>query len=122
MSYLTDQAAAQLAARVAAEQAAADAAKKALRTAALDAVRLILVRQDGTTMTLAEAGLSAVLTDLDHGLVVVSDGTVSLAAVQSDGSWVVSLAISDEGDNRWRVASDPLHSLADLGAALKVVA
>lgn len=122
MTVLTDQAAAALAAREAAEAAAADAAKKALRSAALDAVRAILVRQDGTTMTISEAGLSAVLTDLEHGLVVVSDGTVALAAVRTDGVWVVRLAVSDEGDNRWRTTSDPLHSLADLGAALKVAA
>lgn len=122
MSYLTDQAAAELAARVAAEQAAADAARKALRTAALDAVRAILVREDGTTVTLSDAGLSAVLTDLDHGLVVVSDGTVALAAVQTNSAWAVSLAVSDDGDGKWRTASNPLHSLADLGAALKVAA
>lgn len=115
MTVLTDEAAAQYQARVDAEAAALDEARKQLRQDALDAVRGVLVREDGTVLTLSDAGLATVLVDLDTGLVVVSDDTVSLAASKRDDRWVVRLVENQDG---WTPISDRVRSLADIGAAL----
>jgi hypothetical protein len=116
---LADEAKAAHAAVLAAEAEAADAERKALRTAATSAVRATLTRPDGTVLTMTEAGLSAVHTDLDSGLVVWTAGSVSLAAQRQDSEdpgWVVRLV--EQVDGQWTTASDRLGSLADLGAAL----
>lgn len=121
MSVLTDEAEKARLAQEAKDAAAVDAERKALRTAALDAIRAMLVRPDGTTMTLSDAGLAAVFTDLANGLVVASDGTINLAARRGkDGAWDVYL-VTGSGST-WTKASDDLNTLADLGEALKVVA
>lgn len=119
MSKLSDEAEA---ARLRAESdaaATAEADRSALRQAATAALRPVIeyVRPDGTRFTLSDSALSAVHTDLSGRLVVVSDGTVSLAVSDrdGDGTWRVVLA---EDDGGWTRVSDPLTDLADLGAAL----
>lgn len=101
---------------LAAEAATADAERKALRLAATDAAKSVLTRPDGTTLTMTDAGLSAVHTDLDSGLVVWTAGGVSLAAQFREGRWSVRLV--EKVDGRWTWRSEGMRSLADLGAAL----
>lgn len=117
---LADEARAAHAADLAAQAAAGDAERKALRQAATDEVRAVLTRPDGTTLTMTEAGLSAVFTDLPNGVVVWTAGEVSLAAQRRivDGTvrWVVRLV--EQVDGKWTATSDRLRSLADIGAAL----
>lgn len=121
MSILTDEAEKARIAQEAKDAAAVDAERKALRSAALDAIRAMLVRPDGTSMTLAESGLAAVHTDLANGLVVASDGAISLAARRGKGGvWDVYLVTGSGSD--WTPVSGDLNTLADLGKALKVAA
>lgn len=113
---LTDEAKKAYEADVAADAAVSEVERKVLRQAATDAAKQVLTRPDGSTLTLAETGLSAVHSDLSVGVVVWSDGTLSLAAQLLEGAWVVRLV--EKVDGEWTALSDELRSLADLGAAL----
>jgi len=113
---LTDEAKKAYEADVVADEAEAEAERLVVRKAATDAVRRVLTRKDGTVLTLTEAGLSVVHTDLSRGVVVWSDGSVALAAQLRDDEWVVRLV--EKVDGQWAAMSDGLRSLADLGAAL----
>lgn len=117
----------QLAARLAAEQQAAQQARQAFRTAGLEAVRQVLKREDGTTLTLAEAGLtnqSVKHLDLPAKFLVVSDGSVNLGAQQREDTWVVRI-VEGSGAN-WTAKRDAagepvrVRVLADIAAALAV--
>ena len=114
---LTSEAVAAHAAEKTADATAAENDRKALRAAAADALRTVLTRPDGTVLTMAAASLSVAWTDLANGVVVVSDATVALTAQQRDGQWSVRLA--EQVDGQWTPMSEPLLSLADLGAALE---
>lgn len=113
---LTSEAAAAYEAVLVAEASKADSARKALRQAALDAVKAVLVRPDGTSLTMAEAGVKPVDTDLANGLVVVGDGTSHLAAQLRDDRWVV--VVVEQVDGRWTRVGDRVRTLADVGAVL----
>ncbi len=106
-------------ARLADEAAQAEAAA-ALRQQTLaearSAVLSILIRPDGTQLTLADVGLSLRHDDLPAGLVVYSDGKVHLAASRRDEVWLPFLAsLVDSG---WTHVGERLTSLADLGRRL----
>lgn len=120
MSILTDEATAAYGAEQAKAEAAAETQRKALRTGATDALRALLVRADGTRLTLTAASLTVRDADIDaeagNGRVVWSDGTLSLAAILDDGAWQVFLVA--EVDGQWQRTSEALDDLADLGAAL----
>ncbi len=104
-------------AKVDAAEAAARAERRAFRAAAIEAVRAVLVRPNGTTLTTAEAPLTAVHTDMSARLVVVAadNETIHLAAQKKDdGTWVVRLAQSADGDWSQVPESEDIRSLADL--------
>ena len=108
---------------IAQQQAAIDADWAAQQQAALDELRLVLTRPAGTVLTLAEVGLSRVHADLDAGLIVWSDGTVSLGCqrVTADPSvaeWHCRLLRKVDGQWTSVVGVGRLRSLADLGSAL----
>lgn len=108
MTVLTDEAAAALA-----------AVRDTLRTEALQALRAVLVRPDGTKLTPAEANLAAVYDDLENGLVVVGDGVVHLAIRRGKdgGPWRVYLVELRDGE--WTtVTREPIDNLAELGGFL----
>ena len=98
-----------------AEQAEADeAARQQMCDDAAAAVQAVLVRADGTLLTLAASGLEQVHVDAENVLTVWSDGPVSLAA-QREGGWVV--AVVTKVDGQWQ-RGPVVASLADLGAVL----
>lgn len=119
---IRDEAAAALAARRAAKEAALEAARDQLRQDAIQALRAVLEKGDGT-LAVGLATLTQEQVDLDNGLVIVTDGTsvppVSLAVQDKnrDGTWKVHLVVLDAG--AWTPRSGPLATLADVGAALE---
>lgn len=117
MPSLLEEAVAALRAREQAAEQAAEAERAALRAQATQALRAVLVRPDGSSLTLTQAGLSPVHTDLEAGLVVWSDGTVNVAARREEGEWRVYRLVRVDGEWTPRPPT-PLTSLADLGAAL----
>ena len=101
----------------AAVDAAALAARREARQAGTNALRDVLIRPNGTAITLGEARLTVKHDDMAAGLVVWGDTDgVLLAACLRDDVWTVRLVrlVDDE----YEVASDVLTDLADLGAAL----
>ena len=116
MTTLTEAAEAAYLKHIADAEAAIEAERKALRQAAVEAVRSVLVRPDGTGMTLTEAGLKPVYTVVEQGMVVYSDGAVSLAAIRREDRWPVFLV--ELVDGQWTRRSDRIRTLAELGAAL----
>lgn len=117
MTVLTDEAEAARVAHEASEAAAVEQERQALLTAAKEAIKAMLVRPDGTYLTLSASGLKMVHDDLENGLAIASDGTVALAARRDKGGeWDVYLV--RQVDGAWTKASDALRSLAELGAAL----
>ncbi len=112
-----DEAQAAYQARIDAAEAAAQAERRAFRTAAIDAVRAVLVRPNGTALTALEAPLTAVHTDMAARLVVAAadNGSINLAAQKTDGGWVVRLAQRVDGAWSQVPGSGPIKSLADLG-------
>lgn len=98
------------------EAAASAAAREALQAEGMDAIRLALVRQDGTYLVLADIGVTVVYTDEINHIVVVSDQTITLVAQRSD-EWSVRLGTFD--GTSVMVRGSELSSLADLGAALQ---
>ena len=99
--------------------AALAAVRDNLRTEALQALRGVLVRPDGTKLTPAEAGLAAEYDDLENGLVVVGDGVVHLAIRRGrdGGPWRVYLV--ELVDDEWTtVEREPIEDLAELGSFL----
>lgn len=115
MTTLSDEAEAARLAAEAEQEALLEEQRKQLQAAARDAVKTLLVRADGTPLTFTDLGLKLKVADLNNGLVVWSDGTVSLGAVRDRDDWTVQLVTFDDG---WTRASGPLRSLADLGEAL----
>lgn len=113
---LADEASRARAEVLAAEAAATDAERAAMRSAATGIMRMFLTRPNGSTVTMTDVGLKPVDADLDHGLVVWTDGALHLCAQEKDGGWQVLLVESVDG--RWTPRSEPLTCLADLGAAL----
>ena len=98
-------------------QAAADAAaRQQMCDDARAAVQAVLVRADGTLLSLAASGLVEVHVDTDHALTVWSDDAVSLAAHRRSGVWTVAVVTMVDG--RWSGPGPVVASLADLGAAL----
>jgi hypothetical protein len=100
--------------------AAAEESRQAWRReqsqAALAELRSVLVRPDGTQLNLSDLGLSRVESDMEAGLAVWSDGTVSLGCQRRE-EWRCVLVVKVDG--AWTSASGRLRSLADLGAALE---
>lgn len=117
---LTAEATAAHAATQVAADAAADAGLRALWVAATAALRAVLVRPDGTTLSVSATGLTEAHADADDGLVVWRDPDGLLLAAQlEDDQWHVLLVRKVDG--QFALASEPLTSLADLGAALAAV-
>lgn len=126
MPTLTEEANAAQAAVEAAAEAARVEERRALRQAATDAMKQLLVRPDGSSLTMTEVALKPVSTDLAAGVVVYSDGTLYLAATRrelEDGGhrWVIHL-VTKNPDGTFTRASERLDDLADLGFALDEVA
>ena len=119
---LLSEAQSQLAARKAAADAADETARQAFRTAATDAIRQVLKREDGTLLTLAQAGLNTQAAVLDVNVrekrLVVSDGSVALAITQpGGGAWVVHVVWLDAGQYT-NMGKAPVASLADIAARM----
>lgn len=119
MPTLSEEAAAAFAAEQAAVEAGRESVRKERRTAAASAVRAVLTRPDGTTVTMTQAGLSPVasLTDPIAGQVVWTDGALHLAALFRRDEWRVFL-VRPLPDGTIERLSDRLRDLADLGAAM----
>jgi hypothetical protein len=102
-----------------AAEVAAEASRERWRgdqvKAALDALRAVLVRADGIALTLTDLGVSRVSADLDAGLVIWSDGMVSIAAQRREAAWSVHLV--EKLDGQWTLLAK-VESLAELGRAL----
>ena len=114
---LTSEATAAHTAAKAAVDAAALLVARAARLAATDAVKAVLTRPNGTSMTLGEARLTVKHDDMDTGLVVWGDPDGLLLGAQRDVDvWRVLLVRETAGE--YERASSWLLSLADLGAAL----
>lgn len=112
MSVLTTQAAAALAAEREAQQTEETNQREALKTAARNALLAVIA-----PVTWSQSNLSITFTNLPIRLVVVGDGTISLAIRQEEDDWNVYLVTGS--DDNWTQVSDKLENLADLGEALE---
>ena len=114
---LTIEAKAAYAAEQAVDATAAEDDRKILRAAATTALRSVLVKPDGTRLTLSELSLTVKDSDLQDGRVVWGDGTQNLAAILREEEWEVFVVASVDG--QWtRLDDAPVESLSDIGAVL----
>lgn len=119
MSTLSAEAAAAREALRAAEAAAREDWRRQQSQAALAELKRVLTRPDGTSLVLGDLGLSRVVSDMELGLAVWSDGAVSLACHRRDDQWECRLV--RQVDGAWTGISGRLTSLAELGVALEAV-
>lgn len=117
MATLQEEAAVAFAAYQAAQEAEREAKRAAMQADARAAVRAVLIRPDGTQISLTEVGLTFDHVSLEERRAVWRTSDVALAAVKRDGAWSVHLARNDGG--AWVMVSEPLRALADLHQALQ---
>lgn len=112
MSALTDQAAAAYQQRLQDEAADEEQERTNLKNEARNELLQVIA-----PMTFAQSGLQIVHTNLPNRLIVVSDGTISLAIRHREGEWSVYL-VEGEGENWTPVSQGVIENLADLGEIL----
>lgn len=100
-------------AALAAAEALTEAEREQFTSGAREAVKALLVH-GGQPLTFDQLGMTRVDIVLPE-FAVWSDGDINLAARRTDAGWLVLLA--EKKPDGWHRVSEPLDSLAALGAA-----